>query len=91
MGTSEARRGAAAGAPFVLPARQRIGLTRPVELLLATTSGAPRYATDPVLFNAASSDSSTHSRASPVLFSATAARVLRTDSPRGAMFPLTLR
>ena len=67
---------------FVLLARQRIGLTRPVELLLSTTSGSPRYEIDPALFNAASSDSSTHNRASPELFSATVARVLRTDSPR---------
>lgn len=60
---------------------QRIGLTRPVEFLFSRTSGSPRYETDPLLFNVASSDSSAHNRASPLLFSATIASVLRSDSP----------
>ena len=34
-----------------------------------------------MLFNVALSDSAAHKRASPVLFSDTVARVLRTDSP----------
>lgn len=46
------------------------------------TSGSPRYETDPLLFNRASSDSSAHNRASPLLLSDTVALVLRTDSPR---------
>ena len=48
---------------------------------ILSASGPWQLPTDAVLFKVALSDSSTQNRASPLLFSATVARVLRTDSP----------